>query len=145
MEIMNGSRPAYEAVVPPVKNHGQDAHATDLGIIGGGPAGTAAAMEARRSGLRVALWDRDQFPRDKVCGEFISAESVPILNQTIPLVMARAAVIRRSEFISPKGHVLAFELPHPARGLSRCVLDESLWKAASAAGAVAGKAMPFSG
>ncbi len=56
----------------------------DLAIIGGGPAGTAAALEARRHGLRVALWERDRFPRDKVCGEFISPEALPLLQSEIP-------------------------------------------------------------
>lgn len=107
----------------------------DLGIVGGGPAGTAAAIEARRRGLRVVLWDRDRFPRDKVCGEFLSPESVPFLKDQIPTAMARAAVIRRSEFISPKGRARAFWFPSPGRGLSRHVLDEALWRAAAAAGA----------
>lgn len=107
----------------------------DLAIIGGGPAGTAAALEARRHGMKVAIWDRDQFPRDKVCGEFLSAESVPLLNQEIPAVLERASVIRRSEFISPSGRVRAFDLPQPGRGLSRWVLDEGLWQAAEKAGA----------
>jgi len=133
MEMIRGTG------VPPVKSHGQDAHATslfDLGIIGGGPAGTAAALEARRHGLHVALWERDRFPRDKVCGEFLSPESIPILQEEIPLAIARAAVIRRSEFIATNGHVLSFEFPSPGRGLSRRVLDAALWKAAGAAGAV---------
>jgi len=44
----------------------------DLAIIGGGPAGTAAAITASRSGARVLLLERGAFPRHKVCGEFIS-------------------------------------------------------------------------
>jgi flavin-dependent dehydrogenase len=107
----------------------------DLAIIGGGPAGTAAALEARRHGMKVAIWDRDRFPRDKVCGEFLSAETIPLLSQEVPAVVERAPEIRRSEFIAPSGRVHAFELPQPGRGLSRWVLDESLWKAAGVAGA----------
>lgn len=40
----------------------------DLIVLGAGPAGTAAAVEARRLGLSVALVDKARFPRDKLCG-----------------------------------------------------------------------------
>jgi flavin-dependent dehydrogenase len=49
--------------------------------------------------------------------------------------LARAAWIRRSEFVSPSARSFGFTFPEPARGLSRRVLDEALWRAASAAGA----------
>ena len=107
----------------------------DLAIIGGGPAGTAAAVEARRRGLKVAIWDSARFPRHKVCGEFISAESLPWLQREIPTAMARSAVIRRAEFIARGGRRHSFGLPSPARGLSRFVLDEALWRAAIRSGA----------
>jgi flavin-dependent dehydrogenase len=107
----------------------------DAAIIGGGPAGSAAAIEARRRGLAVTVWERERFPRDKVCGEFISAESIPLLESEIPLVVGRASFITRAEFVSPRGRAQAFQLPLPARGLSRRVLDEALWQAAARAGA----------
>lgn len=107
----------------------------DVAIIGGGPAGAAAAIEARRRGLRVSVWERDRFPRDKVCGEFLSAESLPLLAAEIPATLARGALIRRCEFVSPSGHASGFNLPRPGRGLSRRLLDEALWRAAAAAGA----------
>lgn len=108
---------------------------TDLAILGGGPAGTAAALEARRRGLRVMIWERDRFPRDKVCGEFLSAECLPLLEEEIPVALVRAAVIGSAEFISGRGHVYGFSLPRPGRGLSRRVLDQALWQAAVARGA----------
>jgi flavin-dependent dehydrogenase len=106
----------------------------DLAIIGGGPAGTAAALEARRQGLEVVLWDRDLFPRDKVCGEVLSAECLPVLEQEIPAALRQAAVIRSGEFISRRGRTYAFQLPGPGAGLSRSLMDEALWRAAAAGG-----------
>jgi len=106
----------------------------DLAIIGGGPAGTAAALEARRHGLRVAVWERDRFPRHKVCGEFISAEALPWLQQEIPQALARGSVVHHAEFVSENGFVRGFNLPHSARGLSRHLLDAALWRAAAQAG-----------
>ena len=52
---------------------------TDVIVIGGGPAGCAAAIGLSRLGYRVALCDQAKFPRDKVCGEFISPAADPIL------------------------------------------------------------------
>jgi menaquinone-9 beta-reductase len=115
--------------------HDKPQGSTDLAIIGGGPAGTAAALAARRRGLNVAIWERDRFPRDKVCGEFLSWEALPLLQQEIPQTLARAAAIRSAEFISQRNRVHAFRLPMEARGLSRWALDEALWRAAAANGA----------
>jgi flavin-dependent dehydrogenase len=106
----------------------------DLAIIGGGPAGTAAALEGSRLGLQAAIWERDRFPRDKVCGEFISSEALPLLQSEIPGTVARGAEIRCAEFVSDNGLSRTFRLPCPALGLSRRVLDEALWKACEAAG-----------
>ncbi len=41
----------------------------DVAVAGAGPAGVAAALFAAREGLRVAIFDRAAFPRDKPCGE----------------------------------------------------------------------------
>lgn len=106
----------------------------DMAIVGGGPAGTAAALEARRRGLRVAIWERERFPRDKVCGEFISSEVVPLLQTEIPSTVSSGATIRCAEFVYDNGSTRAFRLPHPALGLSRWSLDEALWRATEAAG-----------
>ncbi len=66
----------------------------DVIIIGGGPAGCAAALDLHRLGYRVVLCDQAKFPRDKVCGEFISPAADPILN--------RLGVLDAIEALSPK-------------------------------------------
>ncbi|HUZ47900.1 MAG TPA: NAD(P)/FAD-dependent oxidoreductase [Terriglobia bacterium] len=107
----------------------------DLAIIGGGPAGTAAALEARCCGLRVAVWERDRFPRHKVCGEFISAEALPWLQHAAPQTLVRGSVLHRAEFVSESGLARGFDFARPALGLSRYLLDRALWRAAAEAGA----------
>ena len=53
----------------------------DVIIIGAGPAGCATALFLHRRGYRVVVLDQARFPRDKVCGEFISPAADPILEE----------------------------------------------------------------
>ena len=48
----------------------------DLAIVGGGPAGSAAAITAARAGMSVLLVDKATFPRDKCCGDGLTAEAL---------------------------------------------------------------------
>ena len=48
----------------------------DVAIIGAGPAGTTTALALHDSGLSVALIDKDDFPRDKICGDALSPDVV---------------------------------------------------------------------
>ena len=51
----------------------------DAAIVGAGPAGCAAAISLARKGYRVALIDKEKFPREKLCGDFINPINWPIL------------------------------------------------------------------
>ena len=51
----------------------------DAAVIGSGPAGATAARLLAQAGWSVALIERAEFPRRKVCGEFISAATMPVL------------------------------------------------------------------
>ncbi|HEX4976532.1 MAG TPA: geranylgeranyl reductase family protein [Nocardioides sp.] len=55
----------------------------DLVVVGAGPAGAATAIGALRAepGLRVALLDRSDFPRDKSCGDGIAPHVVDLLEE----------------------------------------------------------------
>ncbi|MEY4821338.1 MAG: hypothetical protein RLY72_990 [Planctomycetota bacterium] len=55
------------------------AGAFDVAILGAGPAGSCAAIAAARTGARVLLIDRAQFPRDKVCGCCLASAGVETL------------------------------------------------------------------
>lgn len=50
----------------------------DVAVVGSGPAGALAAYVAAQRGLRVALIDRQTFPRDKTCGDGIGPGAVEV-------------------------------------------------------------------
>ena len=56
----------------------------DVVIIGAGPAGCACALTLRNSGLNVALIDKAEFPRDKVCGDAIPGRAIKVLGNINP-------------------------------------------------------------
>jgi flavin-dependent dehydrogenase len=112
----------------------------DAIVIGAGPAGSSAAITLARQGRAVAIIERAQFPRRKVCGEFISATNLGLLDRLGIGDAWRAEAgpeIRRVGFFG--GNVCA-EAPMPSKGgygraLGRDLLDRLLLDAARTAGA----------
>jgi flavin-dependent dehydrogenase len=109
----------------------------DLIVIGGGPAGTSAAITAARSGARVLLLERARFPRHKVCGEFVSAESLDLLaallNSQYGAVLHHAIRIPRARLYLD-GRVLKTAIAPAAASIARLDLDAALWQSAKNAG-----------
>src|ERR1043165_1684056 len=50
----------------------------DVAVVGAGPAGSATAIFLARRGYSVALIDKREFPREKLCGDFINPANWPI-------------------------------------------------------------------
>ena len=107
----------------------------DAIVIGGGPAGTAAAILAARGGADVLLLEAGEYPRHKVCGEFISAEALGLLDRLLGgfLPLANSQRIPRAR-IFIEGEVLQSSIDPPAASVSRFDLDAALWSAAACAG-----------
>lgn len=104
----------------------------DVAIVGAGPAGSTLAAILARRGVRVALIDRDQFPRDKLCGEFLSYDALPLLHRLG--VTFDAPAIARCRVVA-RHRTYEFDFPAAARGVSRLLLDDLLFRTAVAAGA----------
>src|SRR5271168_3152725 len=105
----------------------------DLIVIGGGPAGTSAAITAARGGARVLLLERGRFPRHKVCGEFVSAESLDLLGRLLDsgsksLLSDAVRIAHARIFLD--GHMLRTVADPPAASIARLELDEALWNSA---------------
>jgi len=64
-------QPAAGRLAQPMRT-GAPGHDADAIVVGGGPAGAAAAARLAARGFRTVLIDRASFPRDKVCGDFIA-------------------------------------------------------------------------
>jgi menaquinone-9 beta-reductase len=114
----------------------------DLAVIGGGPAGASLAITAARSGAMVGLFDSSNFPRHKVCGEFISAESLHILRDLLDGRAEAASAISAAPEIAQArlffgGNVVKASIAPPALSLPRYTLDLLLWEAAQRAGVAA--------
>ncbi len=107
-------------------------------ILGGGPAGSAAAIAARREGSAVALIEKSKFPRHKVCGEFFSPEIAAELEQLgvwDAFIAAGPARVKRMKLHFRRREKTCL-LPEPAWGLSRHAFDTLLFNRAQELGAV---------
>src|SRR5687768_7865769 len=104
----------------------------DVLIIGGGPAGSTAAIVLARRGWDVTLVEQHRFPRDKVCGECLSALGWEVLGRLGLRDRFRAEVVplSRSSIYPRRGRPLHLSLPRPMWGISRIRLDGSLLDAA---------------
>lgn len=110
----------------------------DVVVIGGGLAGCAAAITLAEAGRAVLIIEKAGYPRDKVCGEFLSPESRGLLEalSVWPRIAAlEPANIERARFRSAKGRVVSLALPGAAVGISRRALDHQLAVRAEQAGA----------
>lgn len=109
----------------------------DVAIIGAGPAGSTLAALLAARGVSVALYDRDAFPRDKLCGEFLSYDALPVLERlgvVDEIDGAGAPHIARCRVVGAH-RTYDFAFPHHARGVSRLFFDDLLLRTAVNRGA----------
>src|ERR1044071_574693 len=99
----------------------------DVIIAGGGPAGASAAIHLATRGARVLLAEQKKFPREKLCGEFISPECLihfKELGVDGQMLKAQPSSLRETVFYSKNGRSVAvpsswFRANGFAWGLSR--------------------------
>jgi flavin-dependent dehydrogenase len=106
----------------------------DVVIIGGGPAGSAAAIELAKAGRDVLLLEREPRPKHKVCGEFLSHEALRSLKALDVDASRLGAVSINSVRLADAKRTTRANLPFVAQSLSRCLLDEALLDRAASAG-----------
>jgi menaquinone-9 beta-reductase len=116
----------------------------DALVIGAGPAGATAALMLAKAGWSVAIVEKAHFPRRKVCGEFISATSLPLLDEIgiVDTFLKHAGPEVRRVGLFAQEAILAAAMPQTwgsrgrwGRALGREHLDLMLLEVAVSAGA----------
>ena len=108
---------------------------TDVFVIGGGPAGLAAAIAARRKGLAVTLADGAHPPIDKACGEGLMPDGLAALRTLgVALDTADGQPFHGIRFLGAGVSVEAGFQEGCALGVRRTVLHSRMVEEAAAAG-----------
>lgn len=100
-------------------------------IVGGGLAGLSAAIHLSKIGLKVIVIEKNEYPKHKVCGEYISNEVLPYLKWlSLDISELKPTYISKLNFSTPNGKVINCDLPLGGFGVSRFVFDAYLYKKA---------------
>ncbi len=112
----------------------------DVAVVGAGPGGSAAAIGLAQMGWRVLLVDKAAFPRDKVCGDFLSPRSLRVLEslgcreaveRAQPNRIQAASLYLNGEPVTQGVIPQIEDLSNYGYTLPRYVFDEVLFRAAA--------------
>ncbi|WP_420151672.1 NAD(P)/FAD-dependent oxidoreductase [Spirosoma sp.] len=107
----------------------------DVLIIGGGLAGLTASIHLATNKLRIVLIERHAYPQHKVCGEYVSNEVLPYLQQLgLDIDGLKPSRLHRFLFSTVSGKTIQSDLPLGGFGISRYVFDHFLYIKAVSAG-----------
>jgi flavin-dependent dehydrogenase len=108
---------------------------TDVFVIGGGPAGLAAAIAARKKGFRVMVADGAHWPIEKACGEGLMPDTVAALRELgVSVGASDGQVMRGVRFVGRESEVAARFPAESAIGMRRVVLHAKLVEQAQSCG-----------
>jgi len=107
----------------------------DLAIIGGGLAALALAIQSASNGQKVLLIEKGDYPRHKVCGEYISMESYDFLVRLgLDLDSLALPRIHQLKLSDQKGYAINQALTLGGFGISRYLLEDLMYKRCLAVG-----------
>lgn len=102
---------------------------TDILIVGGGPAGATSALYLTELGFDITLVEKKKFPRETLCGEFLSKEVTVILKELDlyeEFISLKPNKLKSFKAISKSGDELTSPLSFEAYGMKRSMFDEML-------------------
>jgi len=115
----------------------QEVAGYDVGIVGGGLAGISLSIQLARLGHRVIVFEKEQYPFQKVCGEYISLESWDfLLSLGLNLKQMNLPIITQLQVSATNGKIIQQKLPLGGFGISRFTLDFALVQIALSAGVI---------
>lgn len=102
-----------------------------IAVVGGGLAGLTASIHLANSGQEVILYEKEQYPHHKVCGEYLSREVLPYFTSLgVELDLLEPVQINKLQYSTPSGKIINAQLPLGGIGVSRYALDDLLYKTA---------------
>jgi flavin-dependent dehydrogenase len=109
----------------------------DVAIIGGGLAGLSLSIDLKKRGYSVVVIEKGNYPRHKVCGEYISMESHNYLQSICPTLSSFSLPLISNFKLSSTGkHDFQTKLDLGGFGISRYLLEELLFIEAKKKGVV---------
>ena len=104
---------------------------SEIIIIGGGLAGLISGIHLVKNGFSVTIFEKNEFPKHKVCGEYISNEVLEYLKfLELNINSLRPKNIDKLSFSLVSGKTINTKLPLGGFGISRYELDNYLYKKA---------------
>jgi menaquinone-9 beta-reductase len=102
---------------------------TDILIIGGGPAGSTTALYLSKLGYDITLIEKKKYPRETLCGEFLSKEVTDILKELNifqEFILLKPNQLKSFRAVNDSGTELHSALNFDAYAMKRSVFDSLL-------------------
>ncbi|MFC4740134.1 NAD(P)/FAD-dependent oxidoreductase [Flavobacterium ponti] len=100
----------------------------EISIIGGGLAGLTGGIDLLKRNFKVVLFEKNDYPKHKVCGEFISNEVLPYLSDLgLKIESLQPTIINKTQLSTYSGKTIESDLSLGGFGISRYVLDNFLY------------------
>lgn len=102
----------------------KESKSSQIAIVGGGLAGLTAAIDLSQRGYGVVVFEKNEYPKHKVCGEFISNEVLPYFKTLgVDIESLQPTKISKTTLSISSGKQISGNLPLGGFGISRFQLD----------------------
>ena len=107
----------------------------DVAIVGAGPAGSSLAAQISSSGLHAVIIDKQDFPRNKLCGGMLTSKTIDLITHLFPRLTYDSYSIRLVDVLYKQSRLLSFVPVDILKIIDRFNFDYELVKYAQHCGA----------